>query len=57
MLVYITHYIFLYNTKDPYLCCFFQAYLEDFYAFCQETGGATADVMCEALSVSCYHYD
>lgn len=31
---------------------FSQAYLEDFYAFCQETGGATADVMCEALAVS-----
>ncbi|CAG2215357.1 ATP6D [Mytilus edulis] len=28
----------------------YKAYLEDFYAFCQETGGATADVMCEALS-------
>ena len=29
----------------------FQSYLEDFYNFCKKQGGATADVMCEALAV------
>lgn len=28
----------------------YKAYLEDFYQFCCELGGATADVMCEGLS-------
>ncbi|XP_064610579.1 V-type proton ATPase subunit d 1-like [Liolophura sinensis] len=28
----------------------YKAYLEDFYNFCRELGGATADVMCEALA-------
>ena len=28
-----------------------QAYLEDFYNFCKKMGGATAEVMCEALGV------
>lgn len=28
----------------------YKAYLEDFYNFCQELGGATADCMCEALA-------
>ncbi|GAB1598130.1 V-type proton ATPase subunit d-like [Argonauta hians] len=27
----------------------YKAYLEDFYSFCKELGGATAEVMCEAL--------
>eukprot|EP00055_Hartaetosiga_balthica_P003545 m.8152 g.8152 ORF g.8152 m.8152 type:complete len:350 (-) comp3032_c0_seq1:23-1072(-) len=27
----------------------YRAYLEDFYKFCKEIGGATADVMCEIL--------
>ena len=31
---------------------FAQSYLEDFYKFCEELGGATANVMCEALAVS-----
>ena len=35
------------------LYCLLQSYLESFYDFCQELGGATADVMCEALAVSC----
>jgi V-type H+-transporting ATPase subunit d len=29
----------------------YKAYLEDFYNFCKELGGATADVMCELLAV------
>jgi V-type H+-transporting ATPase subunit d len=29
-----------------------QAYLEDFYEFCQNLGGTTAEVMSEALAVS-----
>ncbi|OWF48163.1 V-type proton ATPase subunit d-like [Mizuhopecten yessoensis] len=28
----------------------YKAYLEDFYSFCSELGGATAEVMCDALS-------
>ncbi|KAK3601622.1 hypothetical protein CHS0354_038169 [Potamilus streckersoni] len=28
----------------------YKAYLEDFYKFCEELGGATADSMCEALA-------
>ncbi|CAH1780406.1 unnamed protein product [Owenia fusiformis] len=28
----------------------YKAYLEDFYKFCKELGGATAEVMCEALA-------
>lgn len=28
----------------------YKAYLEDFYNFCKELGGATAEVMCEALA-------
>ncbi|KAJ8303377.1 hypothetical protein KUTeg_019773 [Tegillarca granosa] len=35
----------LYNALHTLLI----AYLEDFYSFCNEMGGATADVMCEAL--------
>ena len=30
----------------------YKAYLEDFYAFCEKLGGATADVMCPILAVS-----
>ena len=30
----------------------YKAYLEDFYRFCKEMGGPTAEVMCEALAVS-----
>ena len=30
----------------------YKAYLEDFYNFCKQMGGATAEVMCEALAVS-----
>ena len=29
----------------------YKAYLEDFYKFCSELGGATAEVMCELLAV------
>ena len=31
--------------------CLQQAYLEDFYHFCEELGGATSEIMCEALAV------
>lgn len=30
----------------------YKAYLEDFYDFCKNLGGATAEVMCELLAVS-----
>jgi V-type H+-transporting ATPase subunit d len=30
----------------------YKAYLEDFYQFCKDLGGATAEIMCEALAVS-----
>jgi hypothetical protein len=33
-----------------------QAYLEDFYDFCQTLGGTTAEVMSEALAVSAIMY-
>ena len=36
----------------PSFCLSLQAYLEDFYNFCKKMGGATAEVMCEALGVS-----
>ncbi len=29
----------------------YKAYLEDFYNFCKNIGGATAEVMCELLGV------
>jgi hypothetical protein len=29
----------------------YKSYLEDFYAFCKQMGGATAEVMCELLAV------
>ncbi|CAD5112291.1 DgyrCDS1520 [Dimorphilus gyrociliatus] len=29
----------------------YKAYLEDFYDFCKELGGSTADVMCDALAL------
>ena len=29
----------------------YKAYLEDFYRFCKEQGGATEDVMCTILEV------
>jgi vacuolar-type H+-ATPase subunit C/Vma6 len=29
----------------------YKAYLEDFYKFCKNLGGKTAEVMCEILSV------
>lgn len=42
---------------DYYLkLCNCQAYLEDFYKFCEDQGGPTADVMCEALAVSCWKH-
>ena len=41
---YFIHYIKHYSVL-------FQSYLEDFYKFCEELGGATANVMCEALAV------
>jgi len=31
---------------------FLKAYLEDFYNFCKNIGGATAEVMCELLGVN-----
>ena len=31
----------------------YKAYLESFYDWCKEKGGATADSMCEILAVSC----
>jgi V-type H+-transporting ATPase subunit d len=33
----------------------YKAYLEDFYKFCSELGGATAEVMCELLAV-CFSF-
>jgi len=33
-----------------------QAYLEDFYDFCQTLGDTTAEVMSEALAVSLYTF-
>jgi len=30
----------------------YKAYLEAFYDWCKEKGGATADVMCDILAVS-----
>ena len=32
----------------------YKAYLEDFYKFCQEIGGVTAEVMCDILAVCCF---
>jgi vacuolar-type H+-ATPase subunit C/Vma6 len=29
----------------------YKAYIEDFYKFCKELGGKTAEVMCEILAV------